>query len=189
MSQTLLAAHYRERLARALQQIATSTQQAGISEPLQEAIHAYLSQLPDGGKRLTERFIFEQTRLMLACMLMRFGGTPAISFAGDAADVLPPYESAAAFLHDLLLLRDSLAENRGTRLAEKVDRPADRGGSHLWPLPADTGHPAATRRCTPAPSRKIAAWSGDGTLPAPLSPMTAEVVNTFRTIAELKRAG
>ncbi len=188
MAQSLLEGHYRRRLSTALRQIAASTQQAGISEALQDAIYVYLSLMPDGGKHLTERFLFEQTRLMLACMLMRFGGTPAISFAAESLGELPPYGHAGEFLHDLHLIRDSLTANRGLRIAEMWIDPLI-VEVRTYGLSLQTLDIRQHSRIHSAAIAEVSAWCATDSLPAALSPATAELMDTFRAVAELKRSG
>ena len=188
MARDLLRAHYQRRLADALQQIAVSTQQAGISEDLQNAVDAYLSMLPDSGKRLRERFLFEQTRLMLACMLLRFGGNPAISFYGEERQQLAAYGHADEFLRDLHLVRDSLAANRGERLAAMWIDPLMLE-VRTYGLSLQTLDLRQHARVHAAAIAQVSAWQANGALPEPPSPMTAEVLETFRTIAAVKQNG
>jgi phosphoenolpyruvate carboxylase len=186
MAHDLLQNHYAHRLTGTLQQIASSTQQAPISKELENAICEYLKLLPNNGEELRNRFHFEKTRLMLACILLRLGGNPVISFPIPRADKLPPYTHRDQLLHDLTLVRDSLMQNRGERLA------------HMWidPLLVEVRtyglylHTLDVRqhaRIHSAAIKELSAWNEDGSLPQPLTPQTAEVIDTFRVIAELKK--
>lgn len=185
MAKDLLQQHYAQRLQGTLQQIASSTQQAGISKELDEAICQYLQQLPDHGAEMRSRFHFEKTRMMLACIMLRLGGNPVISFPFPKSDRLPPYTTAEELLHDLTLVRDSLMQNRGERLAAMWIDPliveVKTYGLYLHTL--DIRQHA---RVHAAAVEEISSWRDNGSLPAPLTPQTAQVVETFRTIAKLK---
>lgn len=191
MSRALLEKHYRGRLAEALQQIAVSTQQAGGSPELQAAIDGYLALLPAEAESLAGRFRFEQVRLMLACMLLRMGGTPSISYASQQGERLPGYTSANELLHDVQLVRDALSTHRGERVAERWIDPliveVRTYGLHLQTL--DLRQHAKVHA---AAVEELSAWAGRpgvDSLPAAPSAMTAEVVETFRTVAEIKKHG
>ena len=191
MSRKLLEGHYRARLSEALQQIAASTQQVGSSPELQAAIDAYLAMLPAEGELMAARFRFEQVRSMLACILLRFGGTPSISYAKSQGEHLPPYSTAEEVLHDLQLVRDALATHRGERLAQMWIDPliveVRTYGLHLQTLDIRQHSKLHT-----AAVEELSAWAqrpGADSLPAPLTPMSAEVIETFRTIAEIKLHG
>ncbi len=191
MSRELLEKHYRGRLAEALQQIAVSTQQAGGSPELQAAIDGYLALLPAEAESLAGRFRFEQVRLMLACMLLRMGGTPSISYASQQGERLPGYTSANELLRDVQLVRDALSTHRGERVAERWIDPliveVRTYGLHLQTL--DLRQHAKVHA---AAVEELSAWAGRpavDSLPAALSAMSAEVVETFRTVAEIKKHG
>ena len=191
MSRALLEKHYRARLAEALQQIAVSTQQTGVSTDLQAGIDAYLALLPAEAASLAARFQHEQVRLMLACMLLRMGGTPSISYASQQGERLPGYADAKELERDLLLVRDALRQHRGERVARRWIDPliveVRTYGLHLQTL--DLRQHAKVHA---AAVDELSAWTsreGVDSLPAAPSAMTAEVVDTFRTVAEIKRHG
>ena len=92
---------------------------------------------------------------------------------------LPRYETAAELLEDLTLLHESLAENRGKRLAERFVDPlllaVRTFGLHLQTL--DIRQHAKVD----AAAMKELKAGGD------VSAQTREVMATFRAIAELKK--
>jgi phosphoenolpyruvate carboxylase len=188
MSREVLHQHYRRRLISAAQQISSSTQQAPASPALTAAVDAYLAQMPLAGKELRERFLCEQVRTMLTCMLLRLGDRTGILATVADAEGLPLYTTAAELLHDLDLIRDSLNANRGERIAERILDPliieVRTYGLHLQTL--DIRQHAKIHATAIA---EISAWHAGGSLPAPLSPMTAEVIDTFRTVADVKHSG
>lgn len=186
MSREVLWTHYRQRLIAAAQQVSSSTQQAPVTNELLEAVNGYLSQMPAVAEDLRTRFLCEQSRLMLTCIMLRLGD--ATTILKNSSERLPLYTNAHEFLHDLQLLRDSLAANKGERIARSVFDPliveVRTYGLHLQTL--DVRQHAKVHS---AAVEELSAWRADGSLPPPPSPMTAEVVDTFRTVAMVKRVG
>ena len=105
---------------------------------------------------------------------------------------LPAYKSAQEFLEDLEIIHASLVENRGPRLAHALIDPlileVRTYGLHLQTL--DIRQHA---RLHTAALEEASAWKCDparaSSVPAPLSAASADVIETFRTIAELKASG
>ncbi len=124
---------------------------------------------------------------------LRLGGTPQVSMhrnlaLSDAA-TLPRYDNATEMQDDLAVLRDSLAQNRGERLAELYLDPlllaVRTFGLHLHTL--DVRQHA---RVHEAAVKEISAWhAGSDGLQLPLAPsaQTEEVLGTLREVAALKR--
>jgi phosphoenolpyruvate carboxylase len=193
MAQALLLNHYRRRLQNVFEQLGSSTQQVPVSKELKELLDHYLSQLRTAGQAgLEDRFHFEYVRLLLACILMRLGGTLQSAVPLPAKPALGPYTRKEDLLSDLSVLRSSLMENRGERLARMLIDPllieVRTYGLHLQTLDIRQHarvHAAAVAEiagCTQGSSHP-----GELRLPAALSPQTTEVLETFRAIAELKR--
>ena len=193
MAHSLVLTHYRRRLQNVFEQLASSTQQVPVSAELIALLGRYLAQLRTAGQTaLEERFRHEFVRLLIACMMMRLGTTPQSSVPVPANPALTPYVRAADLLSDLTTLRNSLAEHSGHRLAEMLIDPllmeVRTYGLHLQTL--DIRQHA---RVHAAAIAEISAWqpakrSQPLALPSALSKQTAEVLDTFRTIAELKQA-
>jgi phosphoenolpyruvate carboxylase len=185
MSRELLLEYYLGRLKDLFDQLATSTNQAPISAALQARLDAYLDQLRSAGQPtpFADRFPAEAVRLQIACITLRLGGTPPttmhrnLSLSASAA--LPRYETAGALLEDLKLLRDSLAENEGERLAEMFVDPlllaVRTFGLHLQTL--DIRQHA-----------RVHAAALEEMAKGKLSEQTTEVLKTFRAIATLKQS-
>ena len=191
VSRQHLLKHYRERLQNIFEQLGSSRQQANVSAPLQAKVETYMVLLRRAGDTaFEERFLNETSRLMVSCIIMRLGGTPHSSVEILAHGALPPYTRAAEFIEDLHLLRNSLAENKGVRLARLLIDPvlieARTCGLHLQTL--DIRQHA---RVHAAAVKEISAWQapegGELKLPAALSPQTQECMDTFRAIVELKK--
>jgi phosphoenolpyruvate carboxylase len=193
MAHSLLLTHYRRRLQNIFEQLASSIQQVPVSAEFIALLERYLSQLRTAGQNaLEERFPHESVRLLIACIMMRLGATPQSAVPVPANPALTPYTRAADLLSDLTILRNSLVENSGHRLAEMLIDPllmeVRTYGLHLQTL--DIRQHA---RVHAAAIAEISAWqpaaasSQSLALPPALSEQTAEVLDTFRTIAELKQ--
>jgi phosphoenolpyruvate carboxylase len=192
MANSLLLTHYRRRLQNIFEQLASSTQQVPVSAELTALLERYLSQLRTAGQNaLEERFPHESIRLLIACIMMRLGATPqsAVPLLPDPA--LAPYTRAADLLSDLATLHTSLIDHHGHRLAEMLIDPllmeVRTYGLHLQTL--DIRQHARVHATAIA---EISAWRPAKSthplmLPSALSDQTAEVLDTFRTIAELKQ--
>jgi phosphoenolpyruvate carboxylase len=193
MAHSLVLTHYRRRLQNVFEQLASSTQQVPVSAELTALLGRYLGQLRTAGQTaLEERFRHEFVRLLIACIMMRLGTTPQSSVPVPTNPALTPYVRAADLLSDLTTLRNSLAEHSGRRLAEMLIDPllmeVRTYGLHLQTL--DIRQHA---RVHAAAIAEISAWqpikrSQPLALPSALGKQTAEVLDTFRTIAELKQA-
>ncbi len=193
MAHSVLLTHYRRRLQNIFEQLASSTQQVPVSTELTTLLHRYLTQLRTAGQNaLEERFPHESVRLLIACIMMRLGATPQSAVPVPANPALTPYTRASDLLSDLTTLRNSLNEHHGHRLAEMLIDPllmeVRTYGLHLQTL--DIRQHA---RVHAAAIAEISAWrpvrpNQPLTLPSVLSDQTAEVLDTFRTIAELKQA-
>ncbi len=189
MAHNLLLIHYRRRLQNIFEQLASSTQQVPVSTELTALLHRYLTQLRTAGQTaLEERFPHESRRLLIACIMMRLGATPQSAVPVPAPPALTPYTRASDLVSDLTTLRDSLVEHHGHRLAEMLIDPllmeVRTYGLHLQTL--DIRQHARVHAAAVA---EISAWQDAQSLALPpaLSEQTAEVLDTFRTIAELKQ--
>ena len=211
MAHGLLHAHYRRRLQNISDQLGSSTQQVPISPELAALLDGYMQQLRAAGQtELEARFPFESIRLLVGCIMMRLGGPPQISVPPPSGPPLKPYANAEEFVADLMVLHSSLIQNRGRRLAQALIDPllleARTYGLHLQALDIRQHarvHTAAIAELAQTPKGSVILSKGarnasagvEGpavptilTLPPALTPQTREVINTFRSIAELKRA-
>ncbi|MGI4828120.1 MAG: phosphoenolpyruvate carboxylase [Janthinobacterium lividum] len=193
MARDLLHRHYLAQLHAVFEQMASSTQQAPISQALQGRLSGYLEQLrASGHTAFADRFPHEAVRLAIACITLRLGGKPPTTMhrnlaLSDAA-TLPRYEHAGELLEDLEVLRESLAGNRGERLAELYLDPlllsVRTFGLHLHTL--DIRQHARVHAMA---VEEISAWQvGNDALQLPAAPseQTAEVLATLREVAQLK---
>ena len=193
MARDLIRRFYLAQLHAIFDQLASSTQQAPISEALKRRLAEYLDLLrASGHTAFAERFPHEAVRLAIACITLRLGGTPPVSMHRNLALAetarLPAYANALEVLDDLQRLRASLADNHGQRLAELYLDPLILAvrtfGLHLHTL--DVRQHA---RVHGAAVDEISAWSCEERtlqLPPAPSPQTQEVLSTLREIATLK---
>ncbi len=206
MARDLVFAHYISRLENIFEQLAVSTNQVPVSAALATLLDRYLEEIRISGAHTPEhsligRFPNEQVRLLVACMMTRLGKRPAGAASTPAP--LAPYTRPAELLSDLTILRESLDQNRGHRLAELLIDPllleVRTYGLHLQALDIRQHarvHAAALAELSNelgAPHLASEMWAGpppnspEPTLPQPLTPQTLEVLETCRTIAHLKR--
>ncbi|HTV09287.1 MAG TPA: phosphoenolpyruvate carboxylase [Candidatus Aquilonibacter sp.] len=195
MARNLLRDFYLEQLRVLFEQLASSQHQAAISAALRDRLRTYLAHLRRSGNGSSETIPTEALRFAIACFTLRLGGEPPnvmyrnLQLAPDAS--LSPYASAAEFLDDLQLLRDSLASNRGERLAALYIDPLIMAG-RTFGLHLHTLDLRQHARVHAAAVEELSAWQrslveGPLQLPAELSAQTAEVLATFRMVAALKQ--
>ncbi len=197
MARDNLLAHYQQELQLILDLLTSSAQQAPISVELEQRLQNYLDAVNTTGQQaFGERYEYESYRRFLSCVRVRLAGignSPSDGYPPVILDAtlagLPPYKSAQEFLDDLQLVHASLVENRGPRLAQALIDPllleVRTYGLHLQTL--DIRQHA---RLHTAALEEASAWKCDparaSSVPAALTPASADVIETFRTIAELK---
>jgi phosphoenolpyruvate carboxylase len=195
MAREHLLKHYQRQLGLTLDLLTTSAQQAPMSEALEQRLQSYLESLNTTGQQaFGERYEYENYRRFLSCIRVRLAAVSQSSqnlpLALDSTLAgLPPYKSAQQFLEDLEIVHASLEENRGPRLAQALIDPlileVRTYGFHLQTL--DIRQHA---RLHAAALEEAGAWKCDperaSTVPQPLTPASADVIDTFRAIAELK---
>ncbi len=196
MARDLLFAHYLRRLQNVFDQLGSSTQQVPVSAELTARLEQYLAELRAAGPaspelRLIERFPNESVRLLVTCMMVRLGGSaqysvqPSLEKHAARTPPLAAYKKAEELVADVALLRTSLMQHRGARLAALLVDPllleARTYGLHLQAL--DVRQHA---RVHAAALVELA-----GLLPphdpGELSAQSAEVLHTFREIGHLKQ--
>jgi phosphoenolpyruvate carboxylase len=206
MAHDLLRNYYLARLADLFDQMGSSTHQAPISAQLRGRLDSYLAQIRAAGHDtpLADRFPNEAVRLQIACITLRLGGVPPSNMHRNltlaAGSRLPLYQSASQLYDDIALLRDSLADNHGERLAATYVDPLALAvrtfGLHLHSLDVRQHarvHAAAWKELAGKGrdfSPAVGPVAGKAAL-APeekLSEQTSEVLDTLRAIAELKKA-
>ncbi len=187
MSRRKLIEHYSARVQLIVDLLTPSVQRVGISSALRQKLAEYESQLEHSGPGVTDRFPHELDRRFALCVHRRLQAAP-----GElrVAPFLPSYRSARELLEDLTLLRTSLAENKSLRLARSLIDPLVREvrtfGLHLHTLDIRQHarlHTEALLEIEQNPAGKTAGED----FARPLSPETADVLATFRAIAQIQR--
>jgi phosphoenolpyruvate carboxylase len=191
MAHNHLLTHYRRRLQFIFDQLASSTHQVAVSKALHDRVESYITQLHNAGEpALEKRFHFERSRLLVACIILRLKGVPQSSVPLASPNALPPYGSVSELLEDVQMLRNSLAQNSGLRLARQLIDPllleVRTYGLHLQTL--DIRQHAKLHK---AALEEVSSWpcgakTGTG-LPTALTEQSAEVIETFRAVAQLKK--
>jgi len=195
-----LLGFYDEQLQTVIDLLSTSAQQMPVTEAVRARLEEYESRIRLAGSQTTgQNFEFELYRRLLICVRVRMRrslqpAAAAVQLPRTAtlvesqealAQVLPGYTSAEEFLGDLSILRDSLAANRGLRIARNLIDPllllVRTFGLHLHTL--DIRQHA---RLHAAALKEAIADTMGNELPGALSPETANILDTFRVIAEVK---
>jgi phosphoenolpyruvate carboxylase len=188
-----LLAYYQQQAQLIIDLLTTSAQQLPISDELSKRLHGYLSELRAGSQQVFgARFEFEMYRRFMVCVharLLRTSGEPAPDNDSleAALSALPPYGSAKELLDDLSVLRNSLAENEGLRLAQTLIDPfillVRTFGLHLHTLDVRQ-HVKLHNKALQETSEWCA--GNAASVPQSLSKESADVIEAFRTIAEVK---
>src|ERR1700759_816994 len=177
-------AYYREQVQSLFDLLTSSVHQVDTSVALRKKLEGYLAQTSHAATESTERYALEQYRRFLSCVEQRLDGDAGTPGA------LKPYGDAAEFREDLLLLRTSLAEKRGDRIAAELVDPLllqlRTFGLHLHTLDVRqhaNRHEVAVRDvagaagCAAAEGRAAEALHGE----------SEDVLDTLRTIARLQQ--
>ncbi|HEX4319780.1 MAG TPA: phosphoenolpyruvate carboxylase [Acidobacteriaceae bacterium] len=192
---------YDGQLQMAIDMLSTSAQQMPVSDALRVRLDEYESRIRTAETPAYGQFFeFELYRRFLICVRARarrtlhaatHGITPLARPSALAesqemlAQVLPGYTSAEEFIADLSTLRDSLAANRGLRIARNLIDPllllVRTFGLHLHTL--DIRQHAKQHA---AALKEAVADTLGKKLPGVLSAETANVLDTFRVITEVK---
>jgi phosphoenolpyruvate carboxylase len=201
-----LLLYYQRQLEEITDLLTTSAQQRPVSDELLARLKAYVAQVHTPEAQVFgEQYRFEYYRRFLICLKARIQRTleqsgqhsglegaamPVMPYTlsrgqDKLAQVLPAYCSVDDFIDDLETLRASLEANGGLRIARTLVDPlilqVRTFGLHLHTLDIRQHariHAAALQEATAdtlAPS-----------LPGSLSADTANVLETFRTVAEIK---
>jgi len=196
-----LLTYYQGQLQQIIDLLTTSAQQQPVSEELQKRLYSYIVQVnaPDG-EIFGQQYEFEYYRRFAICIKARVERTIGSSGLSawrspepytlvpreeQLAQALSPYCNVEDFLNDLRVLRDSLAENRGVRIARTLIDPlilqVRTFGLHLHTLDIRQHARVLATALQEAIADTMAA-----SLPGGLSAETASVLETFRVVAEVK---
>jgi phosphoenolpyruvate carboxylase len=174
-----LVDHYVHALEALVERLSISTEQAGVSPALQEALERYAATIPSLDPTPERRAEPEVYRRFLGYVGWR------LRAVRDLPGRPGGYANVAELADDLRLLRASLAENRGERLArlllDPLLRQLDTFGLHL--------HTLDVREHARVHARAVEELfgGGEGELPGPPSDDTVRLLETLRTVASIKR--
>jgi len=190
LARNVILDHYSLEIQRLIDELSSSLRQTGSSAELRSAVEAYEERMgaePSRGKWISEP---ELNRHFLDFVRIR------MRYTREEPRNAIAYAAAQEFERDLLLLRASLIENRGQRLAELLVDPLLRKlrtfGFHL--------HTLDIRQHAQVHARALAELQAAGISdaasipdarkepPAGISAETSELLETLRTIAQLKKS-
>lgn len=182
MARGSILRHYIDEVGKLADRLSPSTHQTSVSQSLRQAVTHYAETVKE--ECWHRHAATELYRTFLGFVLTRLHHTLATNANSSG------YNSGKEFEEDLQLVRTSLADNGAIRLAETLLDPllmkVRTFGFHLHTL--DLRQHAAVHSQT---LEELAAAAQDtkaeGGLPRTLSSQSAEVLETFRTIAHLKR--
>ncbi|KAA6460435.1 phosphoenolpyruvate carboxylase [Acidobacteria bacterium AB60] len=198
---------YMQRLEEIIDLLTTSAQQIDVSKELLARLQGYLAELRTPESQVFgEQYQYEYYRRFVICIKARVQRTMQtaehVLAAGNAVPVmpytlaqgqehltqaLPAYCSADEFVDDLNVLRASLQENRGLRIARTLVDPlllqVRTFGLHLHTL--DVRQHA---RIHAQALKEAVADTAAPSLPDSLSGETESVLETFRAVSEVKQS-
>lgn len=182
--------------------LTTSAQQRPVSDALLQRLQEYIAQVHTPEAQVFgEQYEFEYYRRFIICLKARIqrtlehpgpegGPLPVMPYTlaqgqSQLAQVLPPYCSVEEFVSDLETLRASLQSNCGLRIARTLVDPlilqVRTFGLHLHTLDIRQHARVHAAALQEAITDTVAA-----SLPGGLSAQTSSVLETFRTVAEIK---
>src|SRR5713101_3792815 len=194
-----IIAHYIEELERGTDQLSASSRRVSVSEAVRQRLADYSVRIGDEFSRPSRISSSELYRRLLKLIVIRLRHTREGLTDPEA------YLSSQEFEGDLLLIRESLAANRGLRLAELIIDPLLRKvrtfGFHLSTLDirqharmhaqALAEVEASVGASVPLVQQRHGSGSHEPEALAHIdggSASTQDVLDTFREIAKLKKA-
>ncbi len=171
-----------------IEQLSTSARQVGVAKELRDALEAYSRSIRLSEGDVRTRGTDEVYRIFLAFVLRRLNDSLEVPVSQYG------YLNAEEFLTDLKRMRDSLVANCGGRparhLLDALIRQVLTFGFHLHTLDIRQHakiHAAAIRELGSVASTETIP-SASPTFPEAPSEETTRLLDTFRAIADLKRA-
>jgi phosphoenolpyruvate carboxylase len=204
LSRGHLLIHYQRQFDRLIDLLTTSAQQIPAGKSLLKRLEVYVEhvQTPES-QVFGAQYEFEYYRRFVICMKARIQRTleqprptgaplPVTSYTlahstQKLAMALPAYASVEELLNDLELLRESLAEHKGVRIARTLVDPlilqVRTFGLHLHTLDVRQHARVLNRALEEAVTETMAP-----VLPSSLSADSARVFETLRVVAEVKQS-
>jgi phosphoenolpyruvate carboxylase len=185
MARQTILDHYVASIRELLKRLSPSRRQAPVSSELKSALDRYAATMSPDDPNAPLRAEEETYRRFLIFVLHR------LLHSRDDKSHADAYSSAAEFRSDLLLMRESLASNKGERLTriliDPLLRQVETFGFHLHVLDVRQHarvHDGAIRELSSGAGIKE---SQQPELPAAPSRETSDLLGTLRKVAELKR--
>jgi phosphoenolpyruvate carboxylase len=186
MARGVILDHYVNATRELIRQLSPSDMQAAVSKELTAALADYATRMAPDDPSAPLRAKDEIYRRFLVFILHR------LLQARDDVQHKDAYRTAHEFADDLRLMRNSLAENKGERLAEQLLDPLIRQvqtfGFHLHALDIRQ-HARVHAQAVAELSRGAEIQNVNNiTLPAAPSEETAALIDALRRVATLKRS-
>ncbi|HKB97760.1 MAG TPA: phosphoenolpyruvate carboxylase, partial [Terriglobales bacterium] len=183
MARHVIIDHYIAETLRLIGQLSMSTRRIGVSDALAHRTRAYEKKLGERYSRWKQITSAELYRHFLEFLIAR------LRFSRRSSKHEHSYQSPQQFEEDLGIIRDSLRANHGQRLAELVSpllRKVQTFGFHLHTL--DIRQHARILSQTLVDVASAGGPSARAAQPPPeISAQSAELLETFRCVAELKK--
>jgi phosphoenolpyruvate carboxylase len=179
MARNVIIDHYLRQVSKAIDLLSSSMRQISISSGLRQRLKEYEALISSAhARRISEAELYRLFLELVEARLRASRKVPATS---------PAYKDSAEFASDIALLRDSLCESHGSRMAELVIDPLLRAietfGFNL--------HALDIRQHSSILSESLAelAAAASSNLEAArrVSESSRETMNTFQTLALLKQ--
>ena len=183
MARHVIVDHYIAETGLLIGRLSMSTRRIDVSNDLAQRVQEYEEKLGEGHSRWKQITGAELYRHFLEFLVAR------LRFSRDSSEPMHAYKSSRHFENDLRVICDSLRGNRGRRLAETVElllRKVQTFGFHLHALDIRQ-HARKQSEALAELTSAVAPTGAERQFPGDLSPESVELVETFRTIAELKR--
>jgi phosphoenolpyruvate carboxylase len=185
MARGVILDHYLEAARQLMDRLSPSARQANVSGELLEALEQYAERMPALASRNKTRAADEIYRRYLDYIIER------LRLARDEPAQPNAYGNAGEFAGDLKLMRQSLVDNRGQRLAHELLDPllkqVQTFGLHLHTLDIRQ-HARVHERAVAELSGGMKGQGSDAiSLPASPSDESLQLLDTLRAVAELKR--
>ncbi len=177
MARNVIIDHYLRQISRAIDLLSSSMRQVGLSIALRQRLREYEAFLPSAHvRRISEAELYRMFLELVEARLRASRKVPVTS---------PAYKDCAEFVSDIELLRNSLAENHGSRMLELVIDPLLRA---IQTFDFNL-HALDIRQHSLILSESLAelAAASSGLKGAPeVSERSRETMNTFQAVAQLK---
>jgi phosphoenolpyruvate carboxylase len=185
MAKEAILNHYIKVTEDLVRQLSPSVHQVPISTALAEALDRYAASVSVNDAKADMRSSEELYRRFVVFMLRR------LLHARDEPAHADAYHNADEYRADLLLIRQSLAENRGERLActllDPLLRQVETFGFHLHTLDIRQHARVHALAVEELLGKTRSGSEAALRLPVPPSPETQSLLETLREVADLKR--